>query len=89
MSLKTEGLSANQLKVIAALTMLIDHVGMILFPSIRLFRIIGRISFPIFSFMIYEGCKYTRNKKRYLLQIFIIGIFTTAVYLYSYKRALL
>lgn len=66
-------LSGNALKIIAAITMLIDHVGVIFFPGVAIFRIIGRLAFPIFAFMIAEGCKYTRHKLKY-----IAGIFTLA-----------
>ena len=62
------GLSNNQLKIIAMLSMLADHMGMILFPEVRLLRIVGRLAFPIFAFMIAEGCAHTRNRGRYLLQ---------------------
>jgi len=50
--------------------MLIDHVGIMLFPEITALRVIGRLSFPIYAFMIAEGCKYTKNKLRYFLGIF-------------------
>ena len=59
-------LNGNALKLIAALSMLLDHVGVILFPGQQWLRIVGRLAFPIYAFMIAEGCKYTRSKKRYL-----------------------
>lgn len=68
------GLNGNVLKIIAAITMLIDHVGVILLPSISELRVIGRISFPIFAFMIAEGCAHTKNKLKYFLMIFILGV---------------
>ncbi len=74
MNKKDFGLSGNLLKVIAAAAMLIDHLGYVIFPELLILRIIGRISFPIFAFMIYEGCRYTRNKIKYILQIFILGV---------------
>ena len=66
-------LSGNGLKLVAALTMLIDHVGMLLFPQVLLLRIIGRLAFPIYAFMIAEGCRYTKNKLRYFLMVFLLG----------------
>ncbi len=63
---KAFGLNNNQLKILAMLSMLADHVGMALFPTVTLLRIIGRISFPIFAYMIAEGCLHTRNRLRYL-----------------------
>ena len=47
--------TGNALKLIAAVLMLVDHVGVIFFPDTLLFRIIGRPALPIFSFFIAEG----------------------------------
>ncbi len=59
-------LSGNALKMIAAVSMTIDHIGLIFYPRLLLLRTLGRFAFPIFAFFIAEGCKYTRNKARYL-----------------------
>lgn len=64
------GLSGNTLKVIAAVLMVIDHIGYFLYPKYVILRVIGRLSFPIFAFMIAEGCYHTRNKWRYFSGIF-------------------
>ena len=68
------GLTGNQLKIIAMLAMLADHVGLYLFPSWELLRVIGRLAFPIFAYMIAEGCFYTRNRHRYFASIALLGI---------------
>jgi hypothetical protein len=60
--------------------MLADHVGLMFFPEAELLRIIGRLAFPIFAFMIAEGCKYTRNKLRYFLQLFGLALGCQIVY---------
>lgn len=64
-------LTSFHLKLIAALTMLIDHIGAVLFPDIAILRIIGRISFPLYAFLIGEGMRKTRNKKKYFFNIFL------------------
>lgn len=74
-------LSGNTLKFIACITMLIDHMGLVLFPEYDIFRILGRISFPIFSFMIAEGCRYTKNKLKHFLMIFGLGILCQLAYI--------
>ena len=71
---KIKILNGNVLKIIAAISMLIDHIGFIMFPDIDILRIFGRLAFPIFAFMIAEGCKYTRNKVRYFLTISIFAV---------------
>ena len=60
-------LSSNILKIVACISMLLDHIGFIFFPQYIIFRILGRIAFPIFAFMIAEGCYYTKNKLKRLL----------------------
>lgn len=67
-------MSANMLKIIALIAMTIDHMGFMLFPNCDWMRIIGRIAFPIFAFMIAEGCRYTHNRLKYLLRIALVGI---------------
>lgn len=67
-------MSANILKIIALIAMTIDHMGYTLFPDYKWMRIIGRIAFPIFAFMIAEGCRYTHNRLRYLCKIALMGI---------------
>ena len=57
------------LKMIAIITMLIDHIGVIFFPEMISFRIIGRISFPIFAFLIVEGFLHTRDIKKYMIRL--------------------
>lgn len=59
-------LSGNALKIIAAITMFLDHMGLLLFPGCIAFRYVGRLAFPIYAFMIAEGCRYTRSRGRYL-----------------------
>ncbi len=78
-----KGINGNTLKIIASIAMLIDHVGVMLFPKLTILRIIGRIAFPIFAFMIAEGCFYTRNKFRYFLLIFILGVGCQLVYYFT------
>ena len=69
-----KGLNNNQLKLIAMLSMLLDHGGRELFPEIQLLPIIGRLAFPLFAYMIAEGCTYTKNRKKYFLIISILAL---------------
>lgn len=59
------------LKIIALVTMTIDHIGMIFFPYSDIYRIIGRISFPIFAYFVAESCRYTSDRKKYMLSMII------------------
>ena len=89
MKFKAACLSGNAIKFIAAFCMLIDHMGVILFPRYTIFRIIGRIAFPIFAFMIAEGCRYTKNKLKHFLTVAIFGVLMQAgFYIFDPKTAL-
>ena len=73
-------LSGNALKLLAALFMTIDHVGVLLLPHVIVLRILGRLALPIFAFMIAEGCRYTRNRLRYFGSVFALGVLCQIVY---------
>ena len=80
------GLSGNTLKLIACVFMVIDHVGVILLPQNYILRVLGRIAFPIFAFMIAEGARHTRNRLRYFLTVFISAVTVQAVlYLFAHS----
>lgn len=68
--MKNRGISQEMLKLIACVAMLLDHIGATLVPGWTL-RIIGRIAFPIYCFLLVEGAHYTRNPKKYALRLAI------------------
>ena len=76
-------LTGNQLKLIALIAMTCDHVGLQLLPQFPILRIIGRIAFPIFAWMIAEGCQYTHNRKKYLLAMWGLAATCQLVYLFA------
>ncbi len=79
-SSKPRFLTGNQLKIIALISMTVDHIGLYFFPHYMIFRYIGRIAFPVFAYMIAEGCKYTKNRKKYLITVAIVGFICQVVY---------
>ena len=67
-------LNGFHLKLIAACTMFIDHMGDTLFPGVMWLRCIGRVAFPLFCFLIAEGCVHTHDRKKYALRLFVFAV---------------
>ena len=59
-------MSGFWLKILAMISMLIDHTGMVLFPQMQGLRVLGRLAFPLYCFLLAEGAVHTSNSKRYL-----------------------
>lgn len=76
-------LTANQLKLLALVTMTVDHIGAYLLPHVLLLRIIGRLALPVYAYMIAEGCKHTRNRRKYLLQMAGMAALCQLVYFFA------
>lgn len=65
-------MSSFKIKLIAVITMLIDHIGIILheyYTDAIILRFIGRVSFPLFVYLISIGCIHTKNIKKYMVRI--------------------
>ena len=76
-------LTGNQLKIIALITMTLDHIGVYLFPETMWLRVVGRLSYPIFAYMIAEGCTYTKNRKKYLSLLAGVALLCQLVYFFA------
>ena len=74
------GLTGNQLKILAMIAMTCDHVGLQLLPQLGFLRIIGRLALPIYAYMVAEGCRYTRDRKKYLLRMAALALACQIVY---------
>lgn len=62
------------LKIIAMLTMTMDHLGDVYLKHVSWMNLIGRIAFPIFAFQISEGYAHTKNLKKYFLRLFLFAL---------------
>lgn len=71
-------LNGSWLKVIAILSMLIDHLayyyGCTTPYFYELMRTVGRIAFPVFAFLLAEGFAHTHNERRYMTSLFAFAL---------------
>ena len=79
-------LNRNVLKLIAFAAMLADHAAVLLFDGFVPLRIVGRLSFPIFAYMITEGCLHTSNRLRYFLRLFVLGVVCNLIYFVAARQ---
>ena len=84
-------MSTFALKIIAVVTMLIDHAAVVFIPSNTMLylicRIIGRLAFPIFAFLLVEGFFHTRNIKKYLARLGVFALISEVPFdLASYNK---
>ena len=85
--MEKKGLSQETLKVIACMTMLLDHVGAMFVRGYTL-RIIGRIAFPIFCFLMAEGAYYTKNPRKYARRLLIGALLSEIPFDLAFQRGL-
>lgn len=70
-----------QIKLIAITAMVIDHIGLCFFPHILLFRIVGRLAFPLFAWLIANGAYHSKNAKKYLARLFFFALIAQAPFI--------
>ena len=71
---KLKCLTSSDLKFIALCTMTIDHIGAVLLPQYLILRIIGRIAFPVYCFLIVNGLFHTKDCKKYIGRLLLFAL---------------
>jgi len=72
-------MNAFALKIIALIAMIIDHVGVV-FPLGFEFRVVGRLAFPIYVFLVAEGFRYTKSHTKFLVRLFAFAIISEPLF---------
>lgn len=101
---KWKGISGSTLKLIAIITMFIDHIGAAIVEQLPTFSIskgndlyyidmilrgIGRIAFPIFCFLLVEGFYHTRDAKKYAFRLFLFALISEIPFDLAFNRQIL
>ncbi len=68
------------LKWVAVVTMTVDHVGVVLYPEYTVLRIIGRLAFPLFAYLLVLGIKSTRNLRGYFNRLLFFAFVSQVPY---------
>ena len=82
--------NSNELKFIAVLAMIFDHLLWVIKPGynngtlVLLLHLIGRIVAPIFCFFIAEGAHYTHDRKKYLLRLLFFSLISHFAYCFAF-----
>lgn len=71
-------MSALALRTLAVVLMLLDHIGYC--TGDPLLRIVGRLSMPVFAFLIANGFRYTRSLPRYALRLAVCALLSEFPY---------
>lgn len=73
-----KGLSGSALKVIALVSMTVDHIAYYLMGhntwTYDMMRTVGRMAFPIFAFLLVEGYGHTRSTRKYALSLLAFAL---------------
>jgi len=67
-------MSSFVLRCLALLAMVLDHAGLALFPDIGTFRCVGRLSFPLYCFLLTQGYLHTKSRFAYGRRLLILAL---------------
>lgn len=78
-------LDTNFIKLVAIISMTIDHIGAVFFPQYPVFRWIGRIAFPLFCYCLTVGMLYTHSIKNYLLRLSAFALISQPFWILAFN----
>lgn len=100
---KVKGISGSTLKIIAVISMLIDHTAAVLLDPVFLKfgytqelhivyiimrYFIGRMAFPIYCFLLVEGFEKTRSRLRYAGRLFAFALISEIPFNLAFKGSI-
>jgi len=73
------------IKIVAIVSMVIDHIGLFFYPNLIMPRMMGRLAFPLFAWLIANGAYHTINIDSYLKRLFVFALISQAPFYYANK----
>ena len=73
-------MSSFVLKIIAIISMFLDHLSYSIYGHFSWLNYLGRLAFPIFAFQITEGYSHTKDLKKYFLRLGIFALISQIPY---------
>jgi len=81
-------MTAFHLKIIALTTMLIDHLGAVFPQHFGFeFRVVGRVAFPIYVYLVAEGFRHTKSPLKFLLRLGAFALISEPFFDMAIRRA--
>lgn len=80
--------NTNFIKLIAIVFMVIDHIGLFFFENNIIFRVLGRISFPLFLYSSFIGYYKTRSFKNYVIRLLLLAIISEPIHYFLFNQTL-
>ena len=84
-SLRKFDFGRELLKVIAIVTMALDHIYVILYPDLLLLHIIGRLAFPLFAYLIVLGIESTEKPRKYMITLLAFALISQVPYFLAFE----
>lgn len=75
----------EMLKITAIVAMASDHIGNILYPDLLFLQMIGRLSLPIFAYLIVLGVESTKNPRKYMVTLLSFALISQLPYFLAFN----
>jgi hypothetical protein len=79
-------MTTTKLKIIALITMFIDHMGQFIPYTPDWFHWVGRVAAPVFVYALVIGYQHTSNRKKYIIRLYLFGLGKACCFIQSGKE---